>query len=263
MLRRRKPAIGGIELPEEYTGARIIDTVAIRRDGKKYARISEDGELSYHRMPKDGRIDLGDMVVTYVKQSWTSRLWDHVRKKGIPKDTFKGSYTVSGKEETMILHFAKEPRYEIDESYPALLELSLENNLADVCLSLTDRPNTYISGLIDHQPEEYDGTLHIKDMVGDILMPSEDRNLSMRIKTTIGMVYGDIAHKGSIMTATGDILLDLHSALACHIYSANGKVEVMGMEDKGDGRYIPPGHEPSGILNIRTASGNVDITYKA
>jgi DUF4097 and DUF4098 domain-containing protein YvlB len=159
------------------------------------------------------------------------------------------------------MSMGRDEQYEIDEVYNNVVKITLKNGTNDLCLLLSKDNSVSVKGLIDTKPEFKDRNLFIDRLEGTLRLPKNVIGLEINIRTSVGDIEGDIAHKGRVVTSTGDIDLELYAPLTLKISTSTGDINVEKMISSGRGIFVPPNANPIGTLVIETSSGDVNIRY--
>lgn len=273
MFQRKHTKINGVELPEEFSGCSIINNVAISNDGKKYAAVTRGG-LVTGDVPSDGRIEIDGNVIQYKSGSpeRTENLGDFfngLHRKYLGGGSFFTSGSVSGGSIVMsgsgmnIQMGGNHLDYEIDEMYDLKEgeEVTLSTKNEAINLGIRNDNKVRVAGLISSKPEYSKGRLSIDDFDGKLELPRAISKLELALETKNGSVNGEIIHPGYVETKNGSIVLALYAPLIVDASTKNGRVNVVGMESQGHGRYVPIGESPVGKLRASTKNGSVLINY--
>ncbi len=252
MFRKSRTTINGVELPEEFSGASIINNVVISSDGKKYAHITKEGALITGNMPSDGVLEIDGTTITYRKGS------------GISVQGGRGAY-ISGGSVVSVGAFStgRDLEYEIDENYDGVKECILKNSVGDISLGLRNDDKTQVKGKTSSKPTYEQCQLSIQGLEGSILLPQMNESLMFDVKTNVGDVTGQVAHKGRIHTSTGDIGLRIYAPLILEVRTSIGDIDVYNMERKNKNVYVPKHGTPRGTLTLETSTGDIVAHYWA
>jgi len=267
MFNKRKTVINGVELPEEFSGASIINNVAISNDGTKYAVITKGG-LAISDIPEDGKIEINGTVINYSKSKKSSG--------GIYISSFKGGSVISsiGRGSVAISSGSisiggrisiggKSLDYEVDETYQLKEgdEVALSTKNEEINLGLRNGNQIRVKGYTASKPSYSKGRLCIDELDGNLELPKEISDLELALETKNGSINGEIMHPGYVETKNGSIVLALLAPLIVDASTKNGNVNVIGMMSEGHGRYIPVGVKSIGKLRASTKNGSVVINY--
>lgn len=264
MFRKVRTVINGIELSDDFSGASVINNIAISSDGKRYAVI-KNGNVIYGDVPLDGKLNINDTVINLqrgvnhifnIGNMYAGRSIISDGNISINSGSIEGgNITISGEN----ICIGRKLLYEINESYEFIKKVSLKETSNDINLVLSNDSKVYVDGLTSTKPECRDGRLFIDNFQGMLKLP---RNLEeINIKTSSGDISGNIAHSGSIKTSSGDVNLSLHIPLIVEVSTSSGDIDVENMISKGHGVYVPPNAKPGDTLTIDTSSGDVCVKY--
>src|SRR3989338_2097881 len=260
VFRKRRTTLNGIELPEEFSGACLINNIAISSDGKRYAYVTESGSVITEAMPKNGKLKFDGMKIYYRQHAVSLH-------RRFCFGIFGSSITVGGSGSVISIgrsHInVRYPglAYEIDKSYDSLDSVSLVDHVRDVNLALSSDGNAHVRGFTGSEPGNSTGSLQIDRLEGILTIPKDRRGLEIAIETSVGDINGSVAHKGRIRASTGDISLYVHSPLEIAAMTSVGKIDVRGMVLQRRGVYTPPNATPIGRLNLQTSVGNIKVSY--
>lgn len=155
---------------------------------------------------------------------------------------------------------------EINKGYQNINKIILLNRTSGVKLYLNESSDhTRIKGYITHQPEIYnDNTLLLKGLSGSLILPKNNPDLDLHIETSIGTIYGEIAHPGLFkVLVRGDINLNLYSPLEVLIKGYGEDVKVQNMEQINYNTYRPnKTSETLPKLNLFSNTGDIKVNYK-
>jgi hypothetical protein len=244
MFRKSKTTINGIELPDEFSGASIINNIAISNESFAYIK---NGNIITGKIPEDGKLNIDDNIITIRK----GVKGFNIRNMSINSSFSIGSMSVGC--DTL--------QDEIDEEYDNVKRINLKESINDINLGISDNNKVRIKGTTSEKPELKDGILYIERLDGKLSLPRNSHEIEIDIKTSTGDIKGDIAHSGRIRTSTGDIDLKLFAPLEIHVETSTGDINVDGMISKGRSNFIPPNVKPVGTLLIETSTGDIDIEY--
>jgi len=286
MFRKKRTKINGVTLPEEFSGANIINNVAITEDGTKYAYVSRSGDLMTGEMPEDGKLNVDGTEIHFKKGSGMSSVniggrgrsvnigggvkvnypegSDRARSVniggGFQFDGVSGSIIVSGGNSNISIG-GSNLAYEINEGYDSVNKVTLKENSHIVRLGLSSDDKVYVKGSTNAKPEYKSGRLFVDGLEGKVSLPKTNPNLELDIKTTSGDIDGDVAHPGRIRATSGDISLRLHAPLTVEVSTSSGDIDVTKMISEGRGIFSPPNVKPTGTLYVEASSGDVEVSY--
>ncbi|MDO8740772.1 MAG: hypothetical protein Q7J54_04355 [Candidatus Woesearchaeota archaeon] len=259
MLRRKRTVINGVELPEEFSGASIINNIAISCDGQKYAYVSDGRDLITGEMPENGRLEVKGTVINYKKGAGRSGI--HIQGSNICTGVVSGSSVVISGGGSSVSIGGKNLEYEIDKEYCGVNKVSLRESTNDVALGLSEKDKVYVKGNTGSEPGYKNNHLFINGLEGVLSLPKSNPGLEIDIKTSTGDIEGKVTHKGIIRTSTGDISLELYAPLTVETNTSTGEVNVKKMISEGNGVYTPPNAKSIGTLLVETSTGDINITY--
>ncbi len=263
MFRKTRTIINGVELPEEFAGASIINNVAISKDGTKYAYVSSTGGLITGDMPDDGRLKVEGNVINYKKGS-TSGFNFFGRGSGIQMSQISsisgGSVVISGGG-CQVSIGGNNLEYEIDQGYDVVNKVTLKESARDVNLGLSQDKRVYVKGKTSVEPALQNGRLFVDGLEGKLSLPKSNSELELDVRTSAGDIEGEVAHKGRLRTSAGDIIVELRAPLTLETSTSAGDVRVKGMISEGRGIYTPPNVKPLGTLILETSAGDIKVKY--
>ncbi|MGK7874457.1 MAG: hypothetical protein AB4426_14465 [Xenococcaceae cyanobacterium] len=222
-FRQNTAMISGVELPQEFSGCSVINNVAISRDGSKYAFLTPEKRLVVGEVPPDGVIEVNGQ-----------RIKISVGKIGSSIN-------------------------EIDKWYEGIARVSLRETLDDVRLELSSDSKVHVQGLTNQEPAVFDDTLHVNRLSGKLSIP---RGTEVDFTVSSGDIEGVIASPGRIQATSGDVRLILLAPLGVIAHASLGDIDITGMISEGRGRFIPPGVDPIGILEVIASVGDIYIGYR-
>ena len=267
MFRKKRTKINGVTLPEEFSGANIINNVAITEDGTQYAYVSRSGDLTTGEMPEDGKLKVDGTEIHFKKGSGMGSInIDGGRARsvniggGIQIGGLSGSIIVSGGNSNISIG-GSNLKYEIDEGYDSVNKVTLKEDTHIVRLGLSSDDKVYVKGSTNAKPEYKSGRLFVDGLEGKVSLPKTNPNLELDIKNASGDIDGDVAHPGRIRAASGDISLRLHAPLTVEVSTSSGDIDVTKMISEGRGIFSPPNAKPTGTLYVEAASGDVEVSY--
>lgn len=259
MFRKAKQSIDGIELPDEFSDANIINNVAISSDGKRYALV-KGGNVVCGDMPPDGKLNIDGIIINF--------------QKGIPgafniknmsagrSIVTNGNICISGGGISIgggsISIGGKTLPYEINEAYESVKKAMLRETSNNITLKVSNDDKVYVEGFTGAKPECNGRQLYINRFQGTLKLPTLP--LELDIKTSSGDIKG-VAHRGSIRTSSGDVNLILHIPVIVEVSTSSGDIDVVNMIHKGRGIYVPSDGKADGTLKIDTSSGDVSVRY--
>lgn len=256
MFRKVKTVINGVELPEEFSGASIINNIAISKG--RFAYVKEDGDIITGDIPYDDKLNIDGNVITVRKGIKSFDIDTISAGRGIHSSISVGGYVNS------IISIGRDKQYEINDEYDDVRKVTLKDNANDLDLRLSEDNKVHIEGLTGTKPEFKDRNLFIYGLEGILRLPKNVVDLEVNIRTSAGYIEGDIAHKGRLIATAGDIDLVLYAPLILDISTSAGDINVEKMIAEGRGIFIPPDTKnPIGTLIIQTSAGSVNVKYRA
>ncbi len=260
MFRRRKTIINCVELPEDLNVSSVINNIAISNDGK-YATVTKSGDVIIADIPKSGKIEVDGIIINYHKGTGKNRM--NIQRGNVRMSSFSGgSVIVSGGGGSISINGGSNLEYEIDQSYDNVSRLSLDEQMNDIKVELSNDKKVHVRGLTSRKPEFRNGCLVVNRLEGNLLLPKSMEDLEQNLKTMSGDIDGDVAHKGKMKTMSGDISIRLLSPLVVETSTMSGDVDVRGMMADGRARYKPPTGTSLGNLYLETMSGDIDVRYE-
>ena len=254
MFRKKKTKINGIELPDEFSGASIINNIAISPDGTKYAYVTKSKDLITGEMPEDGKLEIEGNVINYKRnKGFGGFSYNNIKMSGS-----KISITSSMKNVTISSGGLEN---EIDESYQNINAVSINSHVNDIELELSEDDKVYLNGSIESEPILNNGKLKVSSFGGTVSIPKKKEDVTLDIKVSTGNIEGDVAHEGNLETSTGDISIDLYSPLTVHTLTSVGDINIKKMICEENDLYIPPDKKPVGNLYLKTSGGDIKVKY--
>lgn len=262
MFRKARTIIDGIELPEEFSGAIVINNVAITSDGKKYALI-KGGNVIYGNMPSDGKLNVDGNVINFKREACGSDKFNIGNMSAGRSIITNGNICISDGSISIggsnISIGGNALSYEIDETYDSVKKVTLKESSNDIILRSSVDDKVHVNGYTSTKPECYNGRLFIERLKGTLMIPN---NIEIDIKTSSGDIKGSIQNSGSIKTSSGDVDINLQIPLIVEVSTSSGDIDVENMISKGHGVYLPPNAESVGTLTIDTSSGDISVKYR-
>lgn len=241
MFRKSRVVINGIELPEEFSGASIINNIAITE--KRFAYVKNENIITGD-IPEDGKLNVDGNIITIRKGTKGF----NIDSMSAVRSIFNSGSISTGKQ------------YEIDETYNNVSKVTLKDTSNELKLRLITENLVHIKGLTNIKPEFKNGNLFIDGLEGTLCLP-KFLNIELNIRKSSGDIEGDIGHKGIIQTSSGDIDLELYSPLTLEVSTSSGDINVSKMISEGRGIYIPPNAKPVGTLILEASSGDINVRY--
>lgn len=261
MFRKRRVIINGVDLPEEFAGASIINNVAISPDGAKYAYVSKSGGVITGEMPKDGKLKIDGTEIHYQRGNVTAHRGFHVGGFGGSVHIDLGGISVVSIGGNSF-SIGNDLEYEIDKGYDGISSVALRKSARNINLGLSNDGKTYVRGFTRREPDNRSGHLSVDGLEGVLELPKSREDLVIDVKISAGDVEGEVAHKGQIETSAGDIRLRVYSPLTIEAHTSAGDVSVRKMISEGRGVYTPPNATPIGRLSVRTSAGDINVAYE-
>jgi len=259
MFRKSRTVIRGVELPEEFSGASVINNVAIANG--KYAAVTREGDLITGEIPESGRIEVDGSVINYSSRGGTTSIGgSSVRFGRVSMNSVSAGRDIIASSGGFSFSMGRsDHEYEIDKGYEGVKRVDLNQLNDDIILGFSEGKEVIIRGRIASEPKLVSGELSIRGLEGELLLPNERIDLDLDTKS--GDISGKVSTVGRIKTLSGDINLDICAPLMLEAKTLSGDVGVEGMLGAGRNRFKPPVREAIGELYLRTLSGDIDLRY--
>lgn len=161
------------------------------------------------------------------------------------------------------------------DNYAGVKRVKMEVGFDGLELGFSVDGKVYVEARNSLNQSQYNpatGELSIGSLEGRLLLPKNSRGLRVEIDGRHGgSITGKIAHPGEIRTPSSSLnKVDIGLCEPLEIVvekegHPSGKIDIRGMVNKGDGRYVPRRPEvPTGTLRIRASGmGNVTVHYES
>ena len=241
----------GKKLTSDFKGAIKAANVAVSNDGSKYAIVTEKG-VEYGKMPANGIAEVDGMKITY-------GVGNNIRNNSICISGGKNISTTQLNNRRLTVENGGPLEWKIDESYAGVGKVKVDNSFGDISLAVSDDDKVYVKGKTKEEPKYKGNKLKVEELNGTVSIP---KGVGIKVDSSSGKVYGEVAGPGKIDVSFGDIDLVIKAPLRVKVDTSFGNVDVRGMLADGENTYKSPDAEPIGTLKIDTSSGNVKIRYK-
>jgi hypothetical protein len=227
--------INGVRLPEDFQAGSIVNNLAVSRDGKRYALVS-NGSILMGDMPASGKL------------------------------TVEGLTSPSSRAPASASRPAAAPAAaaRIGSSAPRAYEkvdcVRVESGVGDITLGLSDDRKVHVEGDTGSERDSKDGDLRIEDLDGALLLPKGEA-IDLGVRTGTGDISGEVESAGRFVTGSGDITLTVRKPFKVVARVSTGSVDVRGMLSEGDGVFLPPDGKFWGVLEAKTSTGDISIRY--
>lgn len=226
------------QLPPEFSGGVIINTIAFSRDLRRYAILNQAGDLSFHDVPSSKVLEFKGLRLTVDEREGVSV--EHMALK---------------RSRQAFIDIPRE--VEVSERFSDIHDLFIQSFSGNIELRTHDRNEIEVSGLASAAPEACAGHLDLGNFGGVVTLPRDGVRAAIQLNR--GSLTGEIGCEGSFSTIAGSISLTIVTPTLVEANTAVGRINHSGMLEVDAGLLATPGAKPTGTIRLESVTGDISV----